>query len=68
MKRSPIWFGGENFHEFDFLLGDMITEPMVFDGVVFGAWGHATRFKASKSDGTNIMIVNFDVHLTSFVR
>ena len=60
--------GGGNFNELDLAGNDMLTKPMVLDGVVFGAWSHTTRFKASKGESTDVILMNLDVHATNFVR
>jgi hypothetical protein len=41
---------------------------MVLDGIVFRPGSHSTRLESSKSEGSNIVSVNFDVHVGVFAK
>ena len=42
---------------------DMLSEPVVLDGVMLGAGSHALGFKAGKGEGTYIVFMDLDMEL-----
>ena len=41
----------------------MLSKPVILDGVMFRARGHALGLQAGKGEGTNVILMNFDVHV-----
>jgi hypothetical protein len=52
---------GINFNQFNISRANLFSKPVVLDGIVFRAWGHVARFKATKSKSSNIVLVDFDM-------
>ena len=44
----------------------MFTKPMIFDSVVFGARSHTFWFKATESEGANVVFVDSSVEVSVF--
>ena len=43
----------------------MLTKPVVHDCIVFGARCHVLGFETSKCKGTNIILIDFDMHVSN---
>ena len=64
---TQLVFSG-NFDELDFSRNDLLTKPMILDGVVFGVWSHASRFESSESESADIIFMNLHMHTVNIVR
>ena len=51
-----------NLEEADSTRVHMLSKPVVLDGIMFRARGHALRLQAGKGEGANVVLMNFDVH------
>ena len=55
---------GVNLNQLDITRSDLFTEPMVLDGVVFGTRSHTLWFKATESEGANVVFVDGGVEVS----
>jgi hypothetical protein len=58
---------GVNLDQGDALrrISNLVMEPMVFDGIVFGMRCHAMGFQATKGQGTNVVLMHLAVDVGS---
>ena len=43
----------------------MLPKPVILDGVVLGAGCHMLGFQTSKGEGTHIILMDLDVHVSN---
>ena len=58
---------GVNLDQGDALgrISNLVTEPMVLDGIVFGVGHHATGLQATKGQGTNVVLMHLAMDVGS---
>jgi hypothetical protein len=49
--------------QLDSAWSNMLAEPMIFNHIMLRMWCHLARFQLAKGQGTNIIFMNFDVHI-----
>ena len=57
---------GTNMDQLDPTRTDMLAEPVILYCIVFLPWRHSARFQLAKCQGTNVIFMNFYMHIRCF--